>query len=853
MAKFRIPKARSAKPNSPEELFRTLKRGSKVPHLWVHQGDLLRAYMAGVGKPNIALELPTGGGKSLVGLLIAEYRRQAHDERVAYICPTRQLARQVHAQAEEYGIPTVVLTGKQRDYPPADFNAYNTAGKIALTTYKGVFNTNPRIDNAQCIVMDDAHAAEGYLADLWSVRIDRELHRTTYDALLDLFEDTLPESLVFHMREDASPDDAGGVGIIHPPAQRLRSTAIREILGAVSDDLIDYPWSMIAQHLDACHIYLGHSEILIRPLCPPSETHEAFSKAKQRIFMSATLGNGGDLERATGVRDIHRLPLPTGWERRGTGRRLILLPGLSLQREEADDLLRDIAQRPGRLLVLTTSTARMRKLESSWLRGSGKDVLHAPDIEADIRSFTSSANAALVLTNRYDGLDLPDDACRQMVIDDLPDATNLQERFLTQKLGAVAFLRERVRTRVMQAMGRCTRNDTDHALILVLGERLVTFLTQSEVRQSLHPELQVELGFGIDNSAELSASGFIELTEQFQTEAWEEAEQYLLEARENAAVSEDPVAKVLREVVRHELDYVYAAWSGDWTYAAGAARKVCDGLGGGRELKPYQALWYYVASNATTAAEEHRKVPPSGVADDLLNRAVACAPSLSVFLRPVRSSTSPTEHEEAVTSTATLESARLLAELGHVGTQFGRRVRQVKDEVGSDTATRFERGLDALGELLGFTVERGVGAQKAAPDSVWHLGHEVFIAWEAESEGKPESSVAVSKVRQARGHVDWVQDKYKLQNADNVHVILATPKTTLDAETRKFCGGVLHITVEGVRRLAKEATKALESVRRDAGGRSETVVAEAILREFKTAKVLPRQILGRATPLKDLP
>lgn len=853
MTKFRIPKAKSAKPTSPEELFRTLKRGSDVRHLWVHQGDLLRAYMEKASHRNIALELPTGAGKSLVGLLIAEYRRQAHDERIAYLCPTRQLARQVHTQAEEYGIPTVVLTGKQRDYPPADFTAYNTAQKIALTTYNGIFNTNPKINNPQCIVMDDAHAAEGYLADLWSVRVERDCHRTTYDALVDLFEDVLPESLVFHMREDTSPDDSGGVGIVHPPIQRMRSAAIREIFSSASGDSIEYPWSKIGQHLDACHIYVSHSEVLVRPLCPPSETHDAFSKARQRIFMSATLGNGGDLERATGVREICRLPIPQGWDRQGTGRRLILLPSSSLRPQDAEDLAREIAQRPGRLLVLTTNTARMKQIESGWLHHAGKDLLHAPDIETNIEVFTRNDNAALVLTNRYDGIDLPDDACRRMIIDDLPDATNLQERFLTQKLGAVAFLRERVRTRVMQAMGRCTRNDRDYALILVLGERLTTFLTQTEVRQALHPELQVELDFGISNSSDQSPEGFVGLMDQFQTQAWDDAEQYLLEARENAAVSEDPVAKVLREVVRDELDYVYAAWSGDWTYATGAARKVCDGLGGGPELKPYQALWYYVASNATTAAEEHRKVPPSGVADDLLGRAISCAPSLSVFLRPVRASTSPTEHEEAVTSTATLEAARLLAKLGHVGTQFGRRVRHVKDEVGSDAATRFERGLDSLGELLGFTVERGIGAQNAAPDSVWHIGHEVFIAWEAESEGKPESSVAVSKVRQARGHVDWVLDRYKLQNADNVHVILTTPKTTLDAEARKFCGGVLHITVEGVRRLAKEATKALENVRRDAGGRSETVVAEAILREFKTAEVLPRQILGRATPLKDLP
>lgn len=85
MTKFKIPKTKQVKPSSPEELFRTLMRSSKVPHLWVHQGDLLRAYAEKADKPDIAPALPTGAGKTLVGLLIAEFRRQAHDERVAYL------------------------------------------------------------------------------------------------------------------------------------------------------------------------------------------------------------------------------------------------------------------------------------------------------------------------------------------------------------------------------------------------------------------------------------------------------------------------------------------------------------------------------------------------------------------------------------------------------------------------------------------------------------------------------------------------------------------------------------------------------------------------------------------------
>jgi superfamily II DNA or RNA helicase len=62
-------------------------------------GSHLERYEGHVGRTDLALELPTGTGKTLVGLLIAEWRRQTGNERVLYLCATRQLAHQVSALA----------------------------------------------------------------------------------------------------------------------------------------------------------------------------------------------------------------------------------------------------------------------------------------------------------------------------------------------------------------------------------------------------------------------------------------------------------------------------------------------------------------------------------------------------------------------------------------------------------------------------------------------------------------------------------------------------------------------------------------------------------------------------------
>ena len=92
-------------PESPADFFRTFTRRT-FPDVMPHQRDMLRDYGNNmVGKRDVALQLPTGSGKTLVGLLIAEWRRRKFEERVVYLCPTKQLVNQTVEQAQEkYGI-----------------------------------------------------------------------------------------------------------------------------------------------------------------------------------------------------------------------------------------------------------------------------------------------------------------------------------------------------------------------------------------------------------------------------------------------------------------------------------------------------------------------------------------------------------------------------------------------------------------------------------------------------------------------------------------------------------------------------------------------------------------------------
>jgi superfamily II DNA or RNA helicase len=69
-------------PDSPDKLLRELPR-RKIPDVLPHQREIMRTYAAdAMNVPDVTLQLPTGSGKTLVALLIAEWLRSKNRERI---------------------------------------------------------------------------------------------------------------------------------------------------------------------------------------------------------------------------------------------------------------------------------------------------------------------------------------------------------------------------------------------------------------------------------------------------------------------------------------------------------------------------------------------------------------------------------------------------------------------------------------------------------------------------------------------------------------------------------------------------------------------------------------------------
>lgn len=815
---FKKPISHASVPESPDRLFRDLPR-RKHASLYDHQGQILRKYVAtAIDASDVALQLPTGSGKTLVGLLLAEWRRRKNNERIVYLCPTRQLVNQVAEEATtKYGMTVEPFTGKTKNYTPGAKASYQAGDRIAVTTYSSLFNTNPFFDNPEVIIVDDAHAAENYIASYWTVSIRRSDDETLFMAVTAVLKGIITENNYARLTgkpssvEDVTWVDKVPTLTLADIADELR-VAIDEHVGETKQR---YAWSVIANHLRACQLYVSSSEVLIRPLIPPTWTHAPFASATQRIFMSATLGGGGDLERLTGRSNILRLPIPEGWDRQGIGRRFFIFPEKSLKENECLELRLSLMTAAGRSLVLTPNDKLAAKIKGDVESKLRYPVFSAEALETSKVNFTSANPAVAVVANRYDGIDFPDDDCRLLFVEGLPRATNLQERFLMNRMGANLLFNERVQTRVLQAIGRCTRSLNDFSAVVVTGEDFPAYLTDRKRRRFFHPELQAELEFGIEQSTGVDTNAILENFRIFlqHEDDWEGANEGILKVRDSARQEEFPAMNELAAIVKHEIAWQTALWNEDYVNAYEAAREVLGGLND-LGLKGYRALWHYLAGSAADLAVRNGETALDKQARMQFGKAKEAASGIPWLVALARKGAAAPTPEERDQTNIMLQVEQIELQLQMLGTVHNRALsaREHKIREGLKSGETFEQAQVLLGEHLGFTA--GKRERDASPDPWWIVG-DVVIVFEDHANAKGETSVIdATKARQAASHPDWMRENVPGAAQATIYSVLVTPATFAKEGAMPHLGRFSYWALDEFRGWAEQALIMIRDLRR---------------------------------------
>ncbi|MCA1982969.1 DEAD/DEAH box helicase [Nocardioides nematodiphilus] len=739
---------------TPEEMY---LRGSlprtadAVSGLWIHQGDVLRAYAAQhVDTPDLALELPTGTGKTMPGLLIAEWVRRKAEGSVLCAAPTRQLADQVFTTAKTEGVPARLLVGSHHAWDPTDEADVEGGEAIAITTYSSIFNSHPKLPVPRLIVLDDAHAGEQFVGEQYGITIRRHEEAAAYLAVLHALRPFLSGLQIQRLQGAPDPGAHHQVRLILPPVVPAAMVQLDEALSSLGGDF-RFQLAMIRGGLASCCVYLSYGGIQIRPMIPPTFENKVFSRAGQRVYLSATLGSGGELERAFGRPEITRMPLPSKTPPR-SGRRLFVFPDL-VKGGDSIGVTKSIVGVTNKALVLSQTTTAVAEQVARELAGKGVPAFGKDVVERGLATFAKAPTGVLGLANRYDGMDLPGDDCRIVVLGGKPDAVSLQEKFLSERAEASAALAERLRTRIVQGAGRATRGPNDYAVVVVVGTDIMRYFSRRENQTALEPELQAEVQFGWKNSKGEDPADVLDNVRIFldhDADWMEGGEPLVAEFREEAEKVEAPGTAALGESATLEVEAWELAFNEDWIAASQKLEDAARAVGkGGDATRGYRGVLLYLAGvwlHLGAESEAHRAHSRE------LIRNAAKASVRGTWLKEMQGL--PGAEEVPLAAADAVAVNNLVARLtgNFKPNKIKENLAEMRGVLAQDEAVAYEVGLTTLGNFLGSEAAKPAGQGRC--DSAWRWDSALWLTIEAKSEEQSDGLLPLKDIRQANTQLD---------------------------------------------------------------------------------------------------
>lgn len=706
------------------------------------QDQVLEKWFARRDQRDVVVKLNTGGGKTVVGLLIARSSLAEGKGPVAYLVPDKYLVDQVVSEAARLGIAVVT--------DPKLF-AYSQGKAILVDTFQKLFNgksvfgvsgsagRTPSARRPHTVIIDDAHACLNKAEQAFRLAIPSS--HVAYDKLLELFSATLEDqSPAGYMALEAKMSS----GVLQVPywAWVEKQREVLELLQPLAgEDDFQFAWPLLADALPICRAVFSADALEIEAPCLPSDVVTGFSEAERRIYLTATLADDGVLVSDLGA-DPEAVAAPITPASAGDiGDRLILVPQQThplAAEDEFRDLVVELAA--DRNVVVIVPSAR----RAAFWKPYAKAVLDKDTLTWGVDQLRQDDKLGLVvMINRYDGVDLPGDACHVLVVDGLPEAMSGTERIDQAQLAGSELLVARQVQRLEQGMGRATRSNDDHCVVILLGNRLAERLYGTGARECFSPATLAQIALSEQVAAQLEGTG-VEALREAALQCLNRDPDWLAISRATLAPLRYGSANVGEISVASREAFQHAA-AGDYSEALDAMQRAVDAAPGPAEqgflLQQYAAYQHHVnpaqaQQTQKSANRKNRNVlrPMEGVEYEKLS-----APTL----------------EQGAAASASLQSRYatgndLLIGINAVISDLNLGVR----------ADAFEQAWKELADLLGFTGQRPERDTGRGPDDLWALTDGSFHVIEAKNEVKATHPVYKKHAEQLSNAMDWFRQTY---------------------------------------------------------------------------------------------
>ncbi|MCP5057363.1 MAG: DEAD/DEAH box helicase family protein [bacterium] len=710
-------------PVEPIALYDTLDRA-------VDKGPLRPAQAAVLGEwhkkcrkqRDVIVKLHTGQGKTLIGLLMLQARLNEGKGPALYLCPNLHLVEQTLEQAGQFGIRTCVADPELPD-------EFVDGKAILVTSAQKLFNGLTRFGlHTGCVpvgtlMIDDAHACSDAIRNACRIRVERK--EAAYQALLDLFARALEQQgLGTHADIQNGKYDAL-LPVPYWAWSEHEADVAHHLSKHSGEKSIRFTWPLLKDSLADCQCIVSGAAIEIEPYVPPLDAFGSYWDAEHRVFMSATVTDDAFLVKGLRLHpDTIDDPL-TYDEEHWSGEKMVLIPSLIddvLTRSEVVNLFaRPNTKRKYGVVALTPSF----KGSQDWKK-YGATVADKTTVSDAVDALLSGKHEkSLVLVNRYDGIDLPDAACRVLVFDSRPYSESLVDLYHEGcRPTSDATLMRTVRT-VEQGFGRSVRGEKDYSVVVMTGTELTRLVRDKNSRKFLSSQMNTQIEIGLDvaemaqeeiDSGKEPGKALGDLIRQClnRDDGWKAFYAERMEAVEPSGVN-----KRVLELYSRELEAEQLFQSGDHEGATKALQKILD-----EELADERDRAWFLQEMARYSHSARQADSRKLQRDAFLKNKLLLKPEQGVAVKRLTIVSEGRMERIAKWVGEHEDYEQLIVAVGDILSNLAFGVK----------ADSFERALDELSAALGFKGERPDKEWKEGPDNLWAVGADRYILWECKNE-----------------------------------------------------------------------------------------------------------------------
>lgn len=469
----------------PREVFFSLNRHPNFSFPRDIQTEVMNRWFEHRDQPDNVIKLNVGSGKTIVGLLMLQSSLNENKGPALYVAPDKQLAQQVIKEAEALGIE---VTDNPRDADYAAGEKICVINVYKLFNGKSVFGVGASKIDIGTVVIDDAHACVSTITDQFRISLEN-IHDAYAKIFRALAEDLKGYNAARYLEVEAS-DPLAHMEVPFWSWEAHQNEILKALHENREDEDLQFIYPLLKEILLQCRCVIGGQKLEIEPYFPATDLIQSFRRAKRRIYMTATLADDSVIPTHFGA-DPTKIAQPiVPISSQSMGERMILMPqelNPELTVSDVRELLVELAKTVN-VVVIVPSTIAAKDWEED-----ADQVLVGDEVIAGIAKLRSGHVGLTVLINRYDGIDLPADACRVLVISELPEVSSYADVLDSEVLSGTAVNLRRQVERIEQGMGRGVRSNDDYCAVLLLGAKLTGRLRSPEGQKMLTPATKAQL------------------------------------------------------------------------------------------------------------------------------------------------------------------------------------------------------------------------------------------------------------------------------------------------------------------------------------------------------------------------